>query len=333
LIVNKAGTYFNNQDIIVDYNSGIPREEMIMEIYQGLSAEKKWISSRYLYDDEGARLFNDITGLPEYYLTRIEKGLLAQFASQIIDPEVYTEIIDLGSGDCSKISLLISGIPEAKYRNIKYIPVDVNESSVVNSVEAIKSRFPGIGAEGISTDFLKHNFLLKSTFRRLFCFFGSTIGNFDHPDAVAFLKRLNRYMNSGDILLVGFDMVKDVRIIENAYNDTRGITALFNRNILNVVNTIAGTEFNPELFSHIAFFNHKYSRIEMHLRATENVCTVIPSLSKKIIVEKGDTLHTENSYKYTSDRIENYAKATGLRIHKVFNDPQKWFSLVYFVKH
>ena len=172
--------------------------------------------------------------------------------------------------------------------------------------------------------------LFRST-KRLFCFFGSTLGNLTRKQSVQFLLDLKAVMKPGDQLLIGLDMVKDIKVLENAYNDNQGVTAAFNKNILNSVNQYIKTAFSPDWFGHVAFYNQSKDRIEMHLRALKDLEISCMYLPDNIRIKKGETIHTENSHKYTRRHILNFAGITGLNINAVYTDNNQWFSLVHFI--
>ena len=167
---------------------------------------------------------------------------------------------------------------------------------------------------------------------RLFCFLGSTIGNFTTDEVEKFMTLLGEEMQEGDSLLMGMDMIKDISTIEKAYNDSRGITALFNKNILNVVNSLIGSNFNPDYFEHVAFYNKKVDRIEMHLKAQQNMVVAFNEIADIISFKKGETIHTENSHKFNNMSIETIGYWAGLNVQKIVDDDKKWFSLVHYKK-
>jgi L-histidine N-alpha-methyltransferase len=303
------------------------------EIIADLISPSKRISCILFYDGVGSKLFREITKLPEYYLTRTEIGLLKQVAIELSEKLRNMDIVEFGSGDSTKISILLETIPE-EYRNtVCYVPVDVNELSVRKSSEIISKKFPGIRIYGIIADFNTQLSVIPKETEKLFCFLGSTIGNFSMDEALRFLVDLNNVMNSEDLLLIGFDRVKNIDIIEKAYNDRRNVTEEFNKNILHVVNNHIGTNFNPDLFEHVAFYNEELSRIEMHLKATKNLEVFCPSSQSNIYIKKGETVHTENSYKFTEEKIHSLAKNAGLEIQNIYTDKNKWFSLVKLLKN
>lgn len=304
--------------------------EDIKEILKGLNHDKKYIPSRFFYDKKGIELFEKITRLPEYYLSRLEKSNLKNSAKLIVESFEHADIIELGSGDCSKILILLDAFSGEIIKNIRYIPVDISKEAIKKSATILSKKYKDLTIYGIQADFLKYPLPINSYKKKLICFFGSTLGNLYPEQAFAFLNEINTKMNTGDEFLLGLDMVKDISVLNRAYNDKKGITAAFNRNILNSINRNAGTLFKPELFEHLAFFNPAASRIEMHLKALEKMN--VPGPFGEIPLKKGETIHTENSYKYTFGDIKAFSFHTGLKIKNIYSDQNKWFSLVHFKK-
>ncbi len=246
-------------------------DAVVGSIIDGLTCREKHISCIYFYDAVGSKLFEKITRLPEYYLARTEKSLLAQAAFHVCNELKDIDIVELGSGDCSKISILLEAIPSRFLQSVRYIPVDVSQSVVEESAAILVSTFPGMSIHGMVADFMKQLNLIPKGLTRFFCFLCSTVGNLSKRDAIEFFRNLGKAMRTGDMLLLGADMVKNKDILEKAYNDSAGVTAEFNLNILNVVNNIVSTNFRPEAFEHVAFYNEESSRIEMHLKAKEDL--------------------------------------------------------------
>lgn len=317
------------QITIKNYLCSQDQQEEVSEIIDGLSAQQKYIPSKFFYDAIGSKLFEDITCLPEYYPTRTEKALLKEIAPQLSKTFKNIDIVELGSGDCSKISILFDAIPFENLATVRYIPIDVSHAAISKSAKKLVERFPDITVHGLLADFLKHLHVIPKETERFFCFFGSTLGNLTRKQSVKFLLDLKAVMKPGDQLLIGLDMVKDIKVLENAYNDTLGITAAFNKNILNVVNKYIKTELNPEWFEHLAYFNLSESRIEMHLRVIKDLEFSCPYMQDKIRIKSGETIHTENSHKYTHWHIFDFASITGLKIKSVYTDINQWFSLLH----
>ena len=297
-----------------------------------ISSLKK-ISSVFFYDDKGSKLFEEITKLPEYYLTRTEIGLLKINAPLISEKLRNVDIVEFGSGDCKKISILLDTIPKELRDTICYVPVDVSNAAVEKSSNILLNKFPGIRIHGIIADFTSQLDVIPKYTKKVFCFLGSTIGNFSMDKALQFLDYLSAIMHPGDLLILGFDMVKSKEVLEKAYNDSKNVTEKFNKNILNVVNRHIDTDFNTNAFEHIAFYNERFSRIEMHLKAKKNMEIFCPILPINIHIKKGETIHTENSYKFTTENIKCLASGADLEIQNIFTDENKWFSLVQLIKN
>jgi len=310
----------------------IDKHAMIKTILDGLISDRKHISSKYFYDAEGSKLFGEITLLPEYYLTRSEIEILRETSFQIAGDLRDIDIIEIGSGDGSKISLILDSIPAVNMPTVCYIPVDINQAVIEASAKLLIKKFPGLKVHGVVADFEKQLHLIPGDAKRLICFFGSTVGNLSRKDAMRIIAELGGGMQPGDRLLLGVDRVKSRDILYKAYNDSQNITAKFNRNILNVVNNLVGTNFNPGFFEHIAFYEEETSRIEMHLKAVKYMEISCPYLQGKILLKPEETIHTENSHKFSAQYIESLAAASGLKIENIFSDRNKWFSLIQFLK-
>jgi len=302
------------------------------ELTDGLTSSPKFIPSKYFYDKKGSLLFEEITELDEYYPTRTEKSILADFLPLLNLNFTDLSIIELGSGDPSKISLLFEQISPSKLNQIVYYPVDISQSAIESSISLLTQKYDGRNINGIIADFIHQVELLPKVNNKLICFFGSTIGNLKRNEIQIFMKKLGAVMQKGDNLLLGIDMIKDVKILENAYNDSQGVTASFNKNILNVVNKLLGTNFNPSKFEHLAFYNNQEQRIEMHLKAKENLQIEVSSSNVELQIKQGEMIHTENSHKFNSKDIQQFAYWGGLNMENVFNDENNWFSLVHYRK-
>jgi L-histidine Nalpha-methyltransferase len=241
------------------------------EVMKSLTDTPCRIPSKYFYDKEGSFLFEEITRLPEYYLSRTEKEILSSLWDKLdIDPH-NLNIIELGSGDSSKMELLLRRMPKEAFNTVVYHPVDISSNALKESASKLTRQFPGLKVHGLVADFMHQIHLLPPDGKRLFCFFGSTIGNFNKNEINALMKKLGNAMETGDQLLLGLDMIKNTDVLENAYNDKQGVTARFNKNILKVVNELLEADFNPGLFDHRAFYKKKHNRIEMHLLAREDM--------------------------------------------------------------
>jgi L-histidine N-alpha-methyltransferase len=302
---------------------------LVADVVAGLSETPKRISSMFLYDDRGSQLFEEITALPEYYPTRTEKGLLADFAETTAPGLSDLDVVELGSGDCSKISLIFDRVDGDDLPSIRYVPVDVSEFAIRQSADELTAGYPGLTIHGLVADFLSQLDCVPGGRARIFCLLGSTIGNLSVSQRRAFLTHLADIMNPGDEFLLGIDLVKPVDILVKAYNDGDGVTAEFNRNILSAVNDLAGTDFRPEWFDHVAFYNPNHARMEMHLRATRDMEVRAPvHPGKSISIRRGETIHTENSHKFTLPQARRFLEAAGLKLTSCLQDPKHWFALL-----
>ncbi|MFO8067391.1 MAG: L-histidine N(alpha)-methyltransferase [Bacteroidales bacterium] len=315
---------------ILDYLKQEADNDDIKEILTGLTAEKKYISSKFFYDAQGSKLFEEITQLDEYYPTRTEKSIIHEISPKIINSEKNIDIIELGSGDCSKISILFKAATSERLKKLRYVPIDVSASSIKKSSSTLLQHFPDLKIQGLVADFMKHLNQIPQNSDKIICFFGGTIGNLPKKEAIKLLKNIRNTMRENDRFLLGIDLVKDIDVIENAYNDNKNITAAFNKNILNNVNRIINSDIDLSGFEHFAFYNKEKKRIEMHLVALNDQEVISTKLPDVIKIRKGECIHTENSHKYTIEDIFEFASLTGLKIKNIFTDKNKWFSIVEF---
>jgi len=318
---------------LINYLPDIGINKVREEISTGLKAFPKYISSKFFYDERGSKLFEAITKLNEYYPTRTEKKVLITIGKELNLDFSKLSIIELGSGDSSKIRLLLRQIPENKLSTIKYFPVDISQSAIEMAAKKLTDEFPMIKIEGIVADFMYQLNLIPKAEKRLFCFFGSTIGNLNMSEIEQFMKFLGEEMQEGDSFLLGIDMIKNTAVLEKAYNDEQQITADFNKNILNVINRIAKTNFKSADFEHLAFYNEEKNRIEMHLKARKDMIIAFNSEADKFHIKKGETIHTENSLKFNNDNIKSMGFWAGMNTEKIFTDDNQWFSLVHYKKN
>lgn len=296
------------------------------ELLNGLTSEQKYINPKYFYDKKGSELFETITKLKEYYPTRTERNLLTQYSSDIASFIPNSSVlVEPGAGSCEKVQLILDAIhPKA------YLPQDVSRRFLKAAVVNLRKKFPWLSVEPIVSDFAKP-LQIPTVYRdeQLFVFYpGSTIGNFEPSDAINFLKNMRQLVNDKGGLLIGVDLQKEVSILEAAYNDSKGVTAEFNLNILNNVNRHLNTSLDIKAFKHKALYNTELNRIEMHLISSSKQSYNI--LGHKITFNQGETIHTENSYKYSLACIDKLAKDTGFKRVKTWSDSNNYFSLNFF---
>jgi L-histidine N-alpha-methyltransferase len=313
---------------IVNYLKDTFRRDIRSDALRGLTSERKYIPSKYFYDAYGSRLFEEICGLPEYYQTRTELWILRRFALDIVRDLATADIVELGSGSNLKVRALLDACFGTFPADIRYIPVDVSESALLESSVGLLGRYPHLKILGILADFTKHVERIPQGRKKLFLFFGSTIGNFPRRERTDLLRSVAGMMGPGDRLLLGIDMIKPAEVLEGAYNDRGGVTAKFNRNILTVLNRELNAGFEPSHFDHVAFYNDAAEQVEMHLRANRSVLVEIEGLGMQVSMEEGETIHTEICGKFSRESTGAMAEEAGLRIDNWFADPRDWFSLV-----
>ena len=330
---------FVNEDIvtlnrisIINLLQEIGPDEVSAEIVAGLKAEQKSISSKYFYNSEGSLLFEEITRLEEYYPTRTEKGILKQIAPSLMGQYGGYDIIELGPGDHSKISILLNAAAGMNLASVHYLPLDISQPAIRSSAESLVTTFPNLHVEGYAVDFFSQFGPIRREQPALICFFGSTIGNFEWADSLELLRNISLQMKRGDVLLLGMDLVKPEAILHAAYNDARGITETFNKNILNTVNDLIHADFQTEHFDHLAYFNNEKSRIEMHLVANSDLSVHSPFFNEDLLLKEGETIHTENSHKYSSGHIQEIVEVTGLQLNQTHTDERGWFAVTEFQK-
>jgi len=303
-------------------------DDIRCDVFRGLTSTKKFVPSKYFYDEAGSLLFEQICSLPEYYQTRTELSILRANAPDIMQGFNKGYLIELGSGANWKVCTLLDTVMHSPASDICYLPVDVSESALYTSSRDLMQRYPGLKVTGLIADFTRHIGWVPEDRSKLFLFLGSTIGNFDDEARSGLLKNVAGLMKRGDRFLVGIDMMKDAGILELAYNDSRGITAEFNRNILNVINRELAANFDTRYFDHQAFFDTSKEQIEMHLRANRNTSVWIEALGIRADLEEGDTIRTEICKKFSRESTEAMAHEAGLKIERWFSDPREWFSLI-----
>ncbi|MGN6570590.1 MAG: L-histidine N(alpha)-methyltransferase [Pseudolabrys sp.] len=308
-----------------------PREDLspfAADVIEGLGAMPKRIPAKYFYDARGSALFEEITELPEYYPTRCEMEVLRDKASEIASliPE-NAAVVEFGSGSNKKARLLLAAAPHIT----AYVPVDISSEMLEAEAAELRADFPGLAVLPVAADFC-YPFELpepaKTAPLRVGFFPGSTIGNFEPHEAAAFLRNAGKMLGTGAKIIVGADLVKPVEILNAAYNDAAGVTAAFNMNLLARMNRELGANFRLECFEHHAFFNRERSRIEMHLASLKR--QKVKVAGETFEFRAGETIHTENSYKYSIDSLRALARGVGWLPDGVWTDAKGYFSVQAF---
>ena len=295
------------------------------ELRAGLVAENAAISPKFLYDALGSKLFEAICELPEYYPTRTEAAIVARHGAEIaraVGPGAT--LIDLGAGNCAKAAALFPLLHPAQY-----VAIDIAHDFVGEAIARLRQRFPQIDMTALGLDFSERLELpaVVRPDKRLFFYPGSSIGNFTPPQALAFLRRARAQCDADGALLIGVDLVKDAAVLDAAYDDALGVTAAFNLNILRHVNRLLGADFNVAQWRHLGFFNRGESRIEMHLEARQALEVRWPGGARAF--RQGETIHTENSYKYRRDDFAALLGEAGFAPMQVWTDPDGYFALMH----
>ena len=294
------------------------------DVLEGLAATPKRLPAKYFYDEAGSRLFERITELPEYYPTRTELRILESSAESIAglaDPGAA--LIEFGSGSTAKARLLLRHMVSVR----AYVPVDISAEFVNGEAARLQADFPALRVLPVAADFTGA-FELPAAVKagpRLGFFPGSTIGNLEPHEVTGFLRRAKRALGQAAAFVVGVDLVKDPEVLYAAYNDSQGVTAQFNRNLLVRINRELGADFDVSAFEHHAFYHRELRRIEMHLASLRRQKVRI--LSKCFDFRAGETIHTENSYKYTIESFAALARGAGWSIGAVWTDPERYFSV------
>jgi dimethylhistidine N-methyltransferase len=301
-------------------------EEFRRDILSGLLGFPKTLPCKYLYDEIGSRLFEKICKTPEYYLTRTEVTLLREAcpkAAQLIGPDA--EVIEPGSGAGEKVRILLDALARPR----AFLPVDISKGALWTSVHQLRKDYPGVEIHPLVADFTKPFHLPNQNkphgARRVIFFPGSTISNFAPDAATKFLAQLRTLLSAGDFLFIGVDRVKDTRTLECAYDDAQGVTAAFNLNLIRRIARELEVKVDPSTFRHRAVYNEKEARIEMHLHSERE--QTIEVCGHEIEFREGESIHTENSYKYTPERFISLAEASGYHVVETFTDERKLFSL------
>ena len=291
-------------------------DSLAADVRHGMELPLKEIAPKYFYDARGSELFEQITTLPEYYPTRCERALLNRHAPDIAEVSDAAALVELGSGTASKTRALLYAMA-GRDRLRSYVPFDCSENVVRECVELLEELFPGLWLHGVVGDFESHLEKIPPGQDRLIAFLGGTVGNFYPLERSMFLERIG---TSGDWLLLGTDLVKDVRVIEAAYNDKAGVTAEFNRNVLRAINRELGADFDPDAFEHVAFFDSDNEWVEMRLRARSDQSVSIPGAEIEVEIAEGEEIRTEISAKFTPERIANELDAAGFEMRRFYTD-------------
>jgi L-histidine Nalpha-methyltransferase len=306
-------------------------DKVASSVYEGLLSRPKWLPSWLFYDSAGSRLFDEITRIPEYYVTRTERAILESCASEIVSRAAggnALRLVELGAGSAEKTRLLLSAAVQ-RQDTVFYEPVDVSASALIEAQMRIEEEIPGVLVCPRVADYT-HELDLDSTLateRRLVLYIGSSIGNFEPGESLLLLERVRAALDPGDCLLLGVDLVKEQSVLLTAYDDQAGVTAAFNRNLLVRLNRELDADFNPESFAHRAIWNAEKSRMEMHLVSETKQTVWLPAIDLRVEFAAGESIHTENSYKYRPGDAEALVARAGFAPEATWTDERGWFAV------
>jgi dimethylhistidine N-methyltransferase len=317
-------------------NKAVVTSRIADDVLAGLSKASKSLPPWLFYDAIGSKLFEQITELPEYYLTRTEREIFAEHANEMIDaartgaqnaaPENLT-VIELGAGTASKTRILMAAVLSRQF-SATFYPIDVSETALRIAEDDLESDFPGLKVRPLLGDYSQGlNQLASTPGRKLVLYIGSSIGNFELSEAGNVLRSVGEDLRPGDALLLGVDLVKDAGLLRAAYNDSQGVTAQFNLNILARINRELGADFDLSAFRHVAEWNQQASCMEIYVESLRAQTVWIADIGMKIQFHACERIHTENSYKFTDAMVDDVVSAGGFTLERCWKDPKGWFGV------
>jgi dimethylhistidine N-methyltransferase len=304
-------------------------ETLNRDVIKGLSKDKKTLPPRYFYDDRGSELFEQICELPEYYPTRTEAGILRQNAEAIAHLTGPCEIVELGSGSSTKTRILLDAYQKLG-SSLHYLPIDISAGILINSAKDLLADYPSLKVRGLVSTYELALERLQPTVipSRIVSFLGSSLGNLNPQECDIFFSQITGALQPGEYFLLGIDLHKSKEILEPAYNDSQGVTAAFNLNMLQHLNRKFEGNFDSRNFEHLAFYNEELRRIEMHLKSKKKQNIRLRGLDFSCDFEEGETIHTEISRKFDLKEMQEYLQEKGLSTVQVWTDEQQWFGLI-----
>jgi dimethylhistidine N-methyltransferase len=299
-------------------------EDFAASALEGLSKPAKTLPSRFFYDARGSALFEQITELPEYYPTRVETAILEAYATEmLLGMGEDAALVEFGSGSSRKTEILLNQTPQPS----TYVPIDISQSALETAASRLGARYPKLEVRPLLGDFARDVALPPEVAQRqkIGFFPGSTIGNFTPIEAIALLEAMRLALAPDGVLLIGVDLKKDVDVLMRAYDDSQGVTAAFNLNLLRRANHELGADFDLSAFRHEVIYDSEKARIEMHLLSLKN--QTVRLARKPIPFRQGETIHTENSYKYEIEQFRSIARSAGWKAGRVWTDELSLFSV------
>jgi len=307
--------------------SGDGQVDLAREVRTGLSAARKRLPCRFFYDEVGSRIFEEICATPEYYLTRAEDEILERSAAAIVGAVTPSAtIVELGSGSAKKTRRLLEA-HVARGGKPAFAMVDISSAALRTSAAELRAAFPDMQVRGVAAEYQDGIALLAAEKREpwLVLWLGSNVGNLDRAEAARFLAGIRARLRTGDRFLLGVDRRKDARVLERAYDDAAGVTARFNQNLLARINADLGGNFEPDAFRHVAIYDERAGRIEMHLESLRDQVVHLGALDLDVRFARDERIHTEDSYKYSDAEVEELAGTSGFAVERAFTDARGQF--------
>ncbi len=315
--------------VVLQLATGQESPDLAADVLAGLAKDPKELHFLYFYDQEGSLLFERICELPEYYLTRCEAEILLGHADEIAELSLGSmELVELGSGSSSKTRILIEALLR-KQGGLHYCPIDISTSMLLGSSRSLLQDYPNLSITAYAAEYNTgiHRISETDFEQKMVLWLGSNVGNLKPRDAVAFLSKIRSDLNPQDFLLIGADLRKERATLEAAYDDSEGVTAEFNKNLLRRINRELGGRFDPRTFRHLAFWNPALSRVEMHLQSLRRQEVTIEALGRSFQFSHLETIHTENSYKYSLEQLDEICAEAGLTMRSRYLDSGRRFSV------
>jgi L-histidine Nalpha-methyltransferase len=301
-------------------------EKLRADVRDGLTSAPKVLPPKWFYDERGGRLFERITRLPEYYLSRAEREIVQARADEIAGRTAADTLVELGPGNAEKTRLLLTALTETGSLR-RYIPVDVSITTLVETGEALMAEYPGVEVHGVMADFESQLALLPKGGSRLTAFLGGTIGTFEPRDRIRFLRGVRSSMDADDWLLLGVDLAKNPDVLVRAYDDPEGVTAEFNRNLLRRINRELRGNFEPDAFDHVALWDPDNEWVEMRLRSRRPQQVKVDAIGLTVHFAAGEEMRTEISAKFRRERIEAELARSGFGVREWWTDGEERFAL------
>ena len=301
------------------------------DVAYGLAAPQKWLPPKYFYDARGSQLYEQICELPEYYPYRAERDIFITYAADIHAEVGRLALVELGSGNAAKTRHLLDAYEQAA-TSFVYCPVDISDTMLEATAAQLLEEYRHLTVQAMHADFAGHPEVVRAfqVEKKALAFFGSSLGNFTREESAAFLRQSASIMNPEDVFLLGIDLKKSPDILVPAYDDAQGVTAAFNLNVLHRINRELGGQFDVQSFEHVALYNDEKGRIEMHLRSRHAQHIPITKIEQVVSFQAGETIHTENSCKYTVEEVRALGEQAGLDLSHTWFDRQHYFLLALF---